>query len=269
MNCLHGKIRETSDTRRADKGECELARLDAAVVAAAIRFSAELGLPARPSKAPRRKQNNAEQHALAAAFKNWKTQTERAKGHLLGTALGVAGAATPKAYTKDPQWLLSLQTVRDFYEINESSPPEDPDSEPPPHSIPLPPLRRIHKRLGKWWIWVTRPPHAEGLPYRHQWIKLDDEVQETLHEASAEVRARLATACAVGECSPEKPGGTVHHPILPNYGKDGPIVYASDLRLALPTSERNSLAKKFCRSWPQIYSPARVADSLGLALGLA
>ena len=124
-------------------------------------------------------------------FAAWKRHTELARGGIFGVAQQRQSSlahqfSAPGAIS---EWLDAQRVVREHL--------LDCDHAPyttiplPTSSPPIPPIRRIHRRFGSWWLW-TPVVGTGGAPPRHEWRKLPPECQAILEKAAAGLRPASA-----------------------------------------------------------------------------
>ena len=125
-------------------------------------------------------------------FTAWKCHAELGRGCIFGIApQGPPLAQQLSAPDAELRWLDAQRIVRahllDRDLSQEDTPPVSIPTPTP--SSPTPPIRRIHRRFGSWWLW-TPVAEAGGAPPRHEWRKLPPQCQAILDEAAAGLRPR-------------------------------------------------------------------------------
>ena len=63
--------------------------------------------------------------------------------------------------------------------------------------LPVPPVRRIQRKMGKWWVWMPENVSPEkGVEYH--WKKLPMQCQQQLDESVKSMRPTIASALMAG-----------------------------------------------------------------------
>ena len=124
-------------------------------------------------------------------FAAWKRQAELNRGSIFGVAHRRTSPLTRQLSTPEEKsrWLDAQRVIREHLLDSDLTPPA-----PITFQIvspPLPPIRRIHRRFGSWWLW-TPVAGTDGAPPRHEWRKLPPDCQTILDEAAAGLRPRAA-----------------------------------------------------------------------------
>ena len=130
-----------------------------------------------------------DQPQLAQTFSCWKRQAELQRGQLFGTAR----RATPP---NDVTQLMAMQLMRRSGTEGFAQESGEDESRPMDltHSLPLPPVKRVVRRMGSWWAWVAAP-HANGQPHLHpKWQKVPDHLQALLESTTKKMQPQLVAA---------------------------------------------------------------------------
>ena len=147
-------------------------------VAAARPEDVELAKP--PSRGP-------------AAFLAWKRWVELQRGHVFGItnrprSLWKRSSTDPASQAR---WLDAQRIVRDHLLERRTEPDTTTLLLPTKAAPPVPPIRRIHRRFGTWWIW-TPISGTDKAPPRHEWRRLPRDCQAILDRAAAGMRSTTA-----------------------------------------------------------------------------
>lgn len=129
--------------------------------------------------------------ARETVFAAWKRHAELGRGGIFGVAHRQRSplARQLSAPEEKSRWLDAQRVVREHLLDRDHIP--HPTITIPASSSPIPPIRRIHRRFGSWWLW-TPIPGTGGAPPRHEWRKLPYECQAILEEAAAGLRPKTA-----------------------------------------------------------------------------
>ena len=120
----------------------------------------------------------------SVVFSAWKRQTELLRGNIFG----VASRPQTRGWTDQAnrsKWLDAQRIVRDH--LLEHHPGPCATIALPARAPPMPPIRRIHRRFGAWWIW-TPVSGTDSAPPRHEWRRLPQDCQAILDRTAAGLR---------------------------------------------------------------------------------
>ena len=157
----------------------------------ALPYRSQCTVAANRSRTP----STPDQPSQENIFTAWKRHAELSRGCIFGIApqQGPPLAQQLSAPNAELRWLDAQRIVRahllDRDLSQEDTPPVSIPTPTP--SSPTPPIRRIHRRFGSWWLW-TPVAEAGGAPPRHEWRKLPPPCQAILDEAAAGLRPKTA-----------------------------------------------------------------------------
>ena len=168
-----------------------------AVVVAAVMKAASQRPPAPPGRNPRGRAATSgsptkeaavpEQSLKGTIFAAWKRSAELARGGIFGVALSrrspLARHLADRA--SKSRWLAAQRIINQH--LLEHAEPLTAARPAPSLPPPIPPIRRIHRRFGSWWLWVPIAG-TKDKPPRHEWRKLSPECQAILGKAADGLR---------------------------------------------------------------------------------
>ena len=129
-------------------------------------------------------------------FKMWRRETELKRGRLFGTT-GPAGNIRSRVEGTPQQShvlrLMASQLLREHRAMRRDD-LEMKGEHVALRPLPIPPIRRLIKRAGKWWAWVPKKTDIEE-EYKYLWRKIPEESQELLDEMSEVMRPTVAALC--------------------------------------------------------------------------
>ena len=169
-----------------------------ATVVAAVMEASSRGQPIPTNKNPERRASATrcptkeaaapEPSTKAVTFAAWKRMVELGRGGIFGVALHHRSplARQLSGQGAKSRWLVAQRIISNhLLGCADPSPAATPAPTLPP---PIPPIRRIHRRFGSWWLWVP-VAGTKDRPPRHEWRKLSPECQGILGRAAAGLRS--------------------------------------------------------------------------------
>ena len=192
LNTMYG----TEGTLTGDRPEwaaVEHFRREAAVVAAILDVSSRSPADQAPQHhdrisiaANRHQRPNPKEPPdhKSTVFSAWKRQTELLRGNIFGVPglTQMRGCIDPADRSR---WIDAQRIVRDH--LLEHRPGPCASIALPARAPPMPPIRRIHRRFGAWWIWAP-VSGTDSAPPRHEWRRLPQDCQAILDKTAAGLR---------------------------------------------------------------------------------
>ena len=149
------------------------------------RTAADPSSPTQEAAAP-------ERSLKEITFAAWKRSVELARGGIFGVSLFQRSPLARQFSGRGAKsrWLAAQRIISQH--LLECADPT-PAGRPVPNLLPppVPPIRRIHRRFGSWWLWMPIAG-TKDRPPRHEWRKLSPECQAVLGRAAAGLRSEAA-----------------------------------------------------------------------------
>ena len=136
---------------------------------------------------------------LPLLFRAWKRSAELNRGRLFGSD-PLATPPTSLKNDRQPLWVRAVHLLLTHYDAEASKTAQvTPEASEATTPLPLPPVRRVQRRNGSWWVWMPIAPdpsdtHAPDPEPPYRWIRLPPECNSTLDSTVEQLRPTVAAA---------------------------------------------------------------------------
>ena len=256
LKAVYGEIGAIGNSPRPDQQACTNVRRSAAIVAAVFKRRG----PAKPHEDDVAIRAAAEARGVTqrrmaecnTVWQAWKRHAELSRGHLFGTLVDTTPPVQWARSDNDRDlWMRALVAMKDHCLLARRLRLEKKPEELAALKPPVPPVRRVLKRYGKWWVWCPTAENARQKDYAYEWRRLPDDVHDALELASENLRPSLAASVLWG---PRREDFT---PVWRRLGDK--LALHQHSPTALPTSAPNLTA----RIWQQTGTDSQPCPACG------
>ena len=207
MNRVYGEIGNLVKGLRADNSARASLRRGAAVIATVMKRCGPRvrGQPCPSSLDWVREAANrlaVSSHQVGRGYEAWcawKRNTELHRGRLFGTEVDSTPPARWDRSSADRGlWMKALTALHDHCLLTRRLVWEGKTAEAEALRPPVPPVRRVMKRYGKWWVWCPTAGTTQTANYAYEWKRLPEECQEALDDSTEHLRPAMAAVCLWG-----------------------------------------------------------------------